>query len=70
MYELPVIDALPTFAILPDYANSVDATNILLGSNREIHIRLSMELHNRTDEKPEGQSYLTSINEDQIRGLF
>ena len=71
MYELPTIDTLPTFAILPDYANSVNAINILFGSNRELHIRLSMGPYNRMDEKIEERiAILASINEHQISEFF
>ncbi|MGZ3606639.1 MAG: divergent polysaccharide deacetylase family protein [Syntrophales bacterium] len=66
LYELLKIDASLTFAILPHYAHSVDAANILHGAKREILLHLPMEPHTFPDENPGMGALLMSMSDRQI----
>ncbi|MGO9137329.1 MAG: divergent polysaccharide deacetylase family protein [Syntrophales bacterium] len=66
LYELLKIDASLTFAILPHYAHSVDAANILHGANREILLHLPMEPHAFPDVNPGRGALLMSMSDRQI----
>ncbi len=66
LYELLKIDASLTFAILPHYAHSVDAANILHRAKREILLHLPMEPHTFPDENPGMGALLMSMSDRQI----
>jgi polysaccharide deacetylase 2 family uncharacterized protein YibQ len=66
LYELLKIDASLTFAVLPHYAHSVDAANILHRAKREILLHLPMEPHTFPDENPGTGALLTSMSDRQI----
>ena len=66
LYELLKIDASLTFAILPHYAYSVDAANILHRAKREILLHLPMEPHAFPDENPGMGALLMSMSDRQI----
>ena len=67
LYELLKIDASLTFAILPHYAHSVDAANILHRAKREILLHLPMEPHTFPDENPGMGALLMSMSDRQIK---
>ena len=67
LYELLKIDASLTFAILPYYAHSVDAANILHRAKREILLHLPMEPHTFPDENPGMGALLMSMSDRQIK---
>jgi uncharacterized protein len=67
LYELLKIDASLTFAILPHYAYSVDAANILHRAKREILLHLPMEPHTFPDENPGMGALLMSMSDRQIK---
>jgi hypothetical protein len=67
LYELLKIDASLTFAVLPHYAHSVDAANILHKAKREILLHLPMEPHAFPDENPGTGALLTSMSDRQIK---
>ena len=67
LYELLKIDASLTFAILPYYAHSVDAANILHRAKREILLHLPMEPHTFPDENPGKGALLMSMSDRQIK---
>src|SRR5271157_4206039 len=67
LYELLKIHASLTFAILPHYAHSVDAANILHRAKREILLHLPMEPHTFPDENPGMGALLMSMNDRQIK---
>ncbi len=67
LYELLKIDASLTFAILPHYAHSVDAANILHRAKREILLHLPMEPHAFPDENPGMGALLMSMSDRQIK---
>jgi len=64
--ELLKIDASLTFAILPHYAHSVDAANILHKAKREILLHLPMEPHTFPDENPGMGALLLGMSDQQI----
>jgi hypothetical protein len=66
LYELLKIDAPLTFAVLPHYAHSVDAANILHRAKREILLHLPMEPHAFPDENPGMGALLMSMSDRQI----
>ena len=66
LYELLKIDASLTFAVLPHYAHSVEAANILHGAKREILLHLPMEPHAFPEENPGMGALLTSMSDRQI----
>lgn len=65
--ELLKIDASLTFAILPHYAHSVDAANILHKAKREILLHLPMEPHTFPDEDPGMGALLLGMSDQQIK---
>ena len=65
--ELLKIDASLTFAILPHYAHSVDAANILHKARREILLHLPMEPHAFPDENPGMGALFLSMSDQQIK---
>jgi len=65
--ELLKIDASLTFAILPHYAHSVDAANILHKAKREILLHLPMEPHTFPDENPGMGALFLSMSDEQIK---
>ena len=65
--ELLKIDASLTFAILPHYAHSVDAANILHRAKREILLHLPMEPHTFPDENPGMGALFLSMSDRQIK---
>jgi len=65
--ELLKIDASITFAILPYYAYSVDAANILHRAKREILLHLPMEPHTFPDENPGMGALFLSMSDRQIK---
>ena len=65
--ELLKIDASLTFAILPYYAHSVDAANILHKAGREILLHLPMEPHTFPDENPGMGAILLGMSDQQIK---
>jgi uncharacterized protein len=65
--ELLKIDASLTFAILPHYAHSVDAANILHKAKREILLHLPMEPHTFPDENPGMGALLLGMSDQQIK---
>jgi len=67
LYELLKIDASLTFAILPHYAHSVDAANILHKAKREILLHLPMEPHNFPDENPGMGALFLGMSDQQIK---
>jgi uncharacterized protein len=67
LYELLKIDASLTFAILPHYAHSVDAANILHSAKREILLHLPMEPHTFPDENPGVGALFVSMSDRRIR---
>jgi uncharacterized protein len=67
LHELLKIDASLTFAVLPHYAHSVDAANILHKAKREILLHLPMEPHTFPDENPGTGALLTSMSDRQIK---
>jgi hypothetical protein len=64
--ELLKIDASLTFAILPHYAHSIDAANILHRAKKEILLHLPMEPHTFPDENPGLGALLMSMSDGQI----
>ena len=66
LYELLKIDASLTFAVLPHYAHSVEAANILHRAKREILLHLPMEPHAFPEENPGMGALLTSMSDRQI----
>jgi hypothetical protein len=65
--ELLQIDAPLTFAILPHYAHSIDAANILHEAKREILLHLPMEPHTFPDENPGMGALFLSMSDRQIK---
>lgn len=65
--ELLKIDASLTFAILPHYAHSVDAANILHEAKREILLHLPMEPHAFPEEDPGMGALLLGMSNQQIK---
>jgi polysaccharide deacetylase 2 family uncharacterized protein YibQ len=67
LYEFLKIDASLTFAILPHYAHSVDAANILHRAKREILLHLPMEPHTFPHEDPGMGALFLSMSDQQIK---
>ncbi len=65
--ELLKIDAPITFAILPYYAHSIRAADILHRSKREILLHLPMEPHTYPHERPGNGAIFLSMADEQIR---